>query len=57
MLLFNSIQPNELVVKRLAMMGCTALVLAHRWVEAASTCPPSCKQGPCLRTTGSAASW
>ncbi|KAL4436580.1 hypothetical protein ABPG75_003719 [Micractinium tetrahymenae] len=33
MLLFNSIQPNELVVKRLAMMGCTVLVLAHSMKE------------------------
>ncbi|KAL4444581.1 hypothetical protein ABPG77_002398 [Micractinium sp. CCAP 211/92] len=33
MLLSHGIQPNELVVKRLAMMGCTALVLAHSMKE------------------------
>lgn len=31
MLLANGAQPNELVMKRLAMMGCVGLVLAHRW--------------------------
>ncbi|EFN56472.1 hypothetical protein CHLNCDRAFT_145146 [Chlorella variabilis] len=33
MLLFSGVKPNELVVKRLAMMGCTALVLAHSMKE------------------------
>ncbi|PRW45162.1 hypothetical protein C2E21_6125 [Chlorella sorokiniana] len=33
MLVLNGVQPNELVVKRLAMLGCTALVLAHNMKE------------------------
>ncbi|PSC68068.1 family transcriptional regulator [Micractinium conductrix] len=33
MLLANGAQPNELVMKRLAMMGCVGLVLAHSMKE------------------------
>ncbi|KAI3426484.1 hypothetical protein D9Q98_008850 [Chlorella vulgaris] len=32
-LVLNGVKPNELVVKRLAMMGCTSLVLAHSMQE------------------------
>lgn len=39
MLVFHGMQPNELVVKRLAMMGCTVLVLVHRWAGALLVLP------------------